>query len=116
MSAARKAAAWLDSPQANVAWKLMAAIALIISVFVAVQQWDMTACQARYNEASNASTRARAEAAEADRRALDDLLLVVADEPDAALAAVRHYNQVRAQADEQRRLNPVPPSPQETCG
>jgi hypothetical protein len=116
MTAARRIARWLTSTPVDIAWRLMAAVALVISVYVAIQQWDMTACQARYNEASNASTRARAEAAEADRRAIDELLRVVADQPDAALSAVRHYNQVRDQADEQRRLNPVPPSPQETCG
>ena len=116
MTAARTVAGWLASRQADITGKIMAVVALLLSVFVAVQQWDMTACQARYNEASNASTRARAEAAEADRQALDQLLQVVADNPDAALSAVREYNMSRRAADEQRRANPVPPSPQETCG
>jgi hypothetical protein len=116
MTAARTVAGWLASRQADITGKIMAAVALVLSVFVAVQQYDMTACQARYNEASNTSTRARAEAAEADRRALDELLQVVADNPDAALNAIRRYNMTRRAADEQRARNPVPPSPQETCG
>ncbi|WP_433793929.1 hypothetical protein [Actinoplanes sp. CA-252034] len=116
MTAARAVAGWLASSQADITGKVMAGVALILSVFVAVQQYDMTACQARYNEASNASTRARAEAAEADRRAIDELLQVVADQPDSALGEVRRYNTARAVADEQRRRNPVPASPAETCG
>ena len=115
MTAARSVARWLSSRQADVAWKLMAAVALLLSVFVAVRQYDMTACQARYNEASNSSQRARAEAAEVDRQAQDRLLRAIADAPASALNAVRQYNASRAAADEQRAQNPVPPSPQETC-
>ncbi|BAL85454.1 hypothetical protein AMIS_2340 [Actinoplanes missouriensis 431] len=109
-------ARWLTSRPADIAWRLMAAVALLLSVMIGVRQVQMTSCQARYNESANSSTRARAEAAEADRQALDELLRVVADQPDAALSEIRRYNMARAQADEQRRLNPVPPSPQETCG
>lgn len=113
MTAAKR---WLDGPAANRLWKIMAAVALLLSVAVGLRQYRMTACQARYNEASNVSQQARAEAAEADRVALDRLLRVVARTPQEALDAIRGYNSARDDADRQRAANPVPPPPSETCG
>ena len=107
---------WLSSRQADIAWKIMAAVALALSVTIGVRQYQMTQCQARYNEASNASQRARAQAAEADRQAQDAMFTAVAANPRGAIAAIRQYNQARAAADAQRASNPVPPPPSETCG
>lgn len=116
VAAAYRVKTWLESRQANMAWKVMALAALMVSVAVGVQQIRMTGCQARYNEASNVSQRARAEAAGTDREALDRMLVAVADDPKTALAAIRTYNDSRRQADLQRAANPVPPPPSETCG
>lgn len=107
---------WLASRQADAAWKIMALVALVLSVGIGARQYQMTACQARYAEVSNASQRARAEAATADREALDRLLQVVADDPDGAITAVREYNSARSVADEQRASHPVPPPPSGACG
>ncbi len=107
---------WLESGQANIAWKAMALVALVLSVVIGARQYQMTACQARYNEASNASQRARAAAAESDRVALDAMLIAVADSPREAIGAIRKYNAARAAADQQRQANPIPPPPSETCG
>lgn len=112
----RLAIAWLDSRTAIRIVQVMAAIALIVSVGIAVQQYRLTGCVARYNERSNESQRARAEAADSDRKALDDMLQVVADDPRQAIVAIRHYNDVRARADAQRANNPIPAPPSETCG
>lgn len=116
VAAAVRVKTWLESRQANLAWKAMALAALLLSVAIGVQQIRMTGCQARYNEASNISQRARAEAAATDRVAIDALLVAVADNPRSAIDAVRAYNESRRQADVQRAQNPVPPPPSETCG
>lgn len=107
---------WLSSRMADVLWKIMALVALVVSLAIGVRQFQMTACQARFNEASNASTRARAEAAEVDRRAVDDLMRSVAAHPREALEAIGRYNSARALGNEQRAANPVPPPPSDTCG
>lgn len=116
VAAADRVKSWLESRQANMVWKGMALAALLLSVVIGVQQIRMTGCQARYNEASNISQRARAEAAATDREALDRMLLAVADDPRSAIVAIRAYNESRRQADVQRAANPVPPPPSETCG
>lgn len=107
---------WLSSRMADALWKIMALVALLASLAIGARQFQMTACQARFNEASNASTRARAEAAEVDRRAVDDLMRSVAANPREALDAIGAYNTSRAQADRQRSASPVPPPPSDTCG
>lgn len=116
VATARRAIVWLDSRSAIRIVQIMAAIALVLSVGIAVRQYQLTSCVARYNERSNESQRARAEAADSDRKALDDMLQVVADNPRGAFEAIKHYNQVRAQADAQRARNPIPAPPSETCG
>lgn len=117
MSNLRRAmVAALDSRRAFRLVQLMAAAALLLSVWVGWQQYRMTKCQARYNEASATSTRARAAAAEADRQALDSLMLAVAEQPRGAIQAVREYNAVRRVTDQQRAANPLPPPPSQTCG
>lgn len=107
---------WLDSPTADLVWKAMAGVALLLSLAIGGVQLKLTACQAAYAEASNISQRARAEAAEADRLALDRMLQVVADNPRGSLDAIREYNATRAAADAQRERNPIPPPPSSTCG
>lgn len=107
---------WFGGRVANIAWKVMAAVALLLSIGIGYQQRQMTACQARYNEASNASQQARSLAAEADRQAVDELMRAVATNPRQALIAIRAYNAKRDLADRQREANPVPPPPSETCG
>jgi hypothetical protein len=111
-----RAVAWLDSRAADVIWKTMAFLALVASVLIGARQYEMTTCQAHYNEASNISQRARAEAAAVDRLALDRLLGAIADRPQDAIPAIRAYNVSRGEADAQRARNPVPAPPSETCG
>ncbi|XVU25820.1 hypothetical protein ACQPZJ_01810 [Actinoplanes sp. CA-054009] len=107
---------WLSSRLADAVTKMVAAIALVISLVVGVQLYQLNTCQVRYNEASNASTRERAEAYAADRQAIDDVIAAIAADPQEGLAAVRAYDARRAQADRQRDAAPVPPPPSETCG
>jgi hypothetical protein len=112
----RAAVNWLDSRQAaRLVW-LVAVATLSLCAVLAVKQYHLTRCQAAYAEASNASQRARAEAAETDRRAQDTLFQAIADQPREAIVALRKYNESRAIADEQRAKNPVPPAPSTNCG
>lgn len=116
MSPARRAVVFLDSRTAMRLVQVMAAVALLLSLLVGFKQYRMTECQASYNEQSNRSQQARAEAAATDRDALDKLLRAVADNPRSSIEAIKAYNQSRLAGDAQRARNPVPPPPSETCG
>jgi hypothetical protein len=116
VAAARRVLVWLDSGAATRLAKVVAAVALVLSVAVGVKEYALTQCQARYAEASNSSQRARAQAADVDRRAQDRLFQAIADDPGNAIASLRSYNDARAMADAQRASNPVPPAPSTTCG
>jgi len=107
---------WLDSRGADRAGKVLAVVAMTLSLVLGYAVYRQTRCQADYAAASNASTRARAEAAETDRTAQDTLFRAIADHPREAIAAVRQYNGARAQADAQRARNPIPPPPSTACG
>ncbi len=115
-SVSRAAVHWLDSRQAaRIVW-LVAVLALGMCVWLGLKQFDLTRCQAAYAEASNTSQRARAEAAEKDRQAQDLLFDAIADNPRAAIDALRAYNSAREAADRQRAQNPIPPAPSTNCG
>ncbi len=116
MSPATRVVVWLDSRQAARIVQAIALLALVLSVWFGIQQYQLTKCQARYAEVSNASQRARAQAADVDRRAQDSLFRAVADNPKTAIAEIRAYNLSRADADRQRAANPVPPPPSTNCG
>jgi hypothetical protein len=116
MSPTMLAIRWLDSrAAARLVW-IVALAALLLCVGLGIKQFQLTTCQARYAEASNASQRARADAAEVDRQAQDQLFRSIADNPRAALDAVQAYNRSRASADAQRAQNPIPPAPSTNCG
>jgi hypothetical protein len=112
----RRIVAWLDSRAATRVVQVMAMVALLVSFLIGYRQYELASCVARYNEASNVSQRARAQAAETDRRAQDELFRAIADDPRQAIAKLRIYNASRAQADAQRASNPVPPPPSTSCG
>lgn len=112
----RATVAWLDSRQAAALVQVVAALALFLSVVFSVEQYQLGRCQARYAEVSNASQRARAEAAQVDRAAQDSLFREVAEHPQTAIVAIRRYNAARSEADRQRAANPIPPPPSTKCG
>ncbi|MEU7609562.1 hypothetical protein [Micromonospora sp. NPDC049204] len=105
----------LDSPAVNMIVKVIAVLALALSVFVGVQQVQLTSCLAEYNEANNRSQAARYAAAEQDRQAQDELFRSIAEDPRSGIEALRQYNLSRDQADEQRRANPLPAPPSQRC-
>lgn len=122
MTQLQERTAWLDSPGVTRLLKVVAILSLLLAVGVGVQQARLTSCLAAYNEASNLSSRARTEAAEADRKAVDDMVKAIAEArraPDPAGAvdqALGGYLQARAFADGQRAGNPLPGPPSQTCG
>jgi hypothetical protein len=107
---------WLDSPAADRAWKLASAVALSLSMVLGYAVYQQNRCQAAYAEASNASQRARAEAAEVDRLAHDAMFNAIADDPSGSISAIRAYRDSRAAANAQRARNPIPPAPSTNCG
>ncbi len=111
-----RAARGLSSPAAELAVKLIAVLALMLSVFVGVQQVRFTRCLAEYNEANNRSQAARYAAAEQDRRAQDVLFRSIGEQPRAGIDALRTYNESREQADAARLANPLPAPPSQRCG
>ncbi|MFY1686508.1 hypothetical protein [Plantactinospora sp. WMMB782] len=111
----RKIVGALDSRTATRAVQLVAVVALLLSIYIGIEQRQLTACLAEYNEANNRVTAARYQAAEQDRQAQDAMFRAVADDPRSALGQIRQYTELRAQSDEQRRQNPLPSPPSQRC-
>jgi len=106
----------LTSTTADMAVKIVAVVALTLSVYIGVQQRQLTQCLAEYNEASNRSQAARYAAAEQDRQAQDVLFRSIGEQPRAGIEALRQYNESREKANETRRANPLPAPPSQRCG
>lgn len=121
---AEKAKGWLESPAIYRVFQFVAVASLLIGLSVGIRQYNLTGCLAQYNDATNKATAARTEAAAADRKALDDMVQAIVDaralSPEQAQAAVNKaltgYLVARASADGQRKGNPLPGPPSQTCG
>jgi hypothetical protein len=105
----------LDSRTADRTVRIIAVLALLLSVWVGVRQWRFTQCVADYNDASNSATAARTIAADQDRQAQDQMFRAIAADPTTGLDQIRQYNDLRARADEARRQNPQPAPPSQRC-
>lgn len=116
-------AAWLDRRSTTRILQIVAIVSLIASLFVNVKQRELTSCLASYNDRASAATSARAAANETTNIAIDKVitsiantsLLPVSQRQPAAAMAFQQYLKSRAAADEQRKLNPIPAPPSETC-
>lgn len=116
MAVARAVKQWLERPGIELSLKLLVIVSLGLGGWATFGQWQLTRCQAAYNEASNRSTAGRAQAAAEDREAVDDLVSSVIRDPANGLEALRGYESTRAAADQRRAENPVPPAPSTRCG
>ncbi len=113
----------LESPAMNNVFRVVAIISLLIGLSVGARQYRLTSCLTAYNEASNRATEQRAEAAAADRKALDDMIGAIAgarflppgEAGPAVSKALDGYLAARAAADQQRKSNPLPAPPSERC-
>jgi hypothetical protein len=121
---AERAKNWLDSEGVTRLFKLVAVASLLASLFVGVQQYELTACLAAYNEMSNANTQLRGQAAAEERAALDAWIAAVDDarrQPagsarDALDRAFDSYREARARIEGKRSVAPIPGPPSQTCG
>jgi hypothetical protein len=105
----------LEGPTVTLATKVVAVVALILSIVVGVKQYQLSNCLARYSDQQAAAQNARIVAADEDRAAQDTLFRAIAADPRHAINAVTVYNKARDSADEQRRQHPYPAPPSETC-
>lgn len=116
-------AAWLDRRSTTRLLQIVALLSLIASLFVGVKQYELASCLASYNDRASTATGQRAEANASTNAAIDKMirsiantgLLPAAQRPTAVTMAFQTYLQSRAAADEQRKLNPLPAPPSETC-
>lgn len=115
MATARGIRNWLNSSAADAVVRVIAVVALGLSVFVAVQQYSLTACLKDYNDAAAKSSAAARQAAEDDRKAENLLWNTVAKNPRSAFPAVLKYNQSRLDAEQKRKDSPPPEPPSEFC-
>lgn len=97
----------------------MGVLVLLTSVgvlWLGVQDDQQSDCNARYNEQQAASQRVRAEAAQADRDALEKLVRsLVDDNPGDNRERLEEYLASLAETDRERQENPVPPPPADLC-
>lgn len=116
--------AWLDSEGVTRLFKVVAMLSLLASLFVGVKQYELTSCLATYNDASNANSQARAQAAAEERSALDELISSIDEARSVPAAnartaldlAFREYAEQRARIEGKREVMPIPAPPSQTCG
>lgn len=114
---------WLDSRALTRAIQIVAVASLVLSLFVGVRQYTLANCLATYSDRASAATTQRADANAATTTAIDKFLrtlvnaqnLPQAQRQPAAEMAIQDYLTSRSAADEQRKLNPIPAPPSETC-
>jgi hypothetical protein len=123
MTGAVRAWRWLDSKAATRIIQVVAILSLFAALFVGVRQYSLADCLSQnLTDTSNASAQ-RLQAAEQDRKALDNMIAAIAGARSASPAeaqaqvngALDTYIEARRQSDEQRRRNPPPPPPSQAC-
>jgi hypothetical protein len=118
-----KARTFLDGAGVTRFIKVIAVLSLMAALFTGTRQYQLSDCLARYSEASNISQRARAEATEQDRKALDAMIAAVANARQLPAAQARavvdaafaDYGKARAFADGSRSVSPIPEPPSAKC-
>lgn len=107
----------MDSRAATRITSVIAFVTLMLSFALMTRQNSYSDCLAEYNDRAAASTGARIDAAESDRRDLDRMLETVVTATDRRLAgeALREYVRNRKLTDAKRAANPQPAPPSELC-
>lgn len=114
---------WLNSAGVARTIQVVAVISLILSLFVTVQQRQLTQCLANYNNAYATSAQARTDSAASTASAVDQFIsaLIAAtklpqDQQQAAgEKLLTTYEAERATANKQRLANPLPEPPKDRC-
>lgn len=92
---------------------LVSIMAVMLLTWRQQQQAD---CNAKYNQRKAVADQARAQAAEADRRALEKMVRTIVEPPAGdAQAALDEYLRTLDETDRKRQQNPVPPPPPDLC-
>lgn len=96
---------------------IVSTLAMIVSAVNTVRSSTYYHCQQRVNDALIRSQNARAEAAEQDRQAVDQMvasfLAIKPGNPGAGRTVLENYLKQRQEADKQRAAHPLPPP--ESC-
>lgn len=101
--------------------QILAAVSLAIALIVGIQQIRLNKCVAVWMDENSRINQIRTQASSQDRTAMDELVSAIAtsgDRKDPAQAvrdALQRYLKVRAEADRQRQLNPLPDAPSVVC-
>lgn len=92
-------------------------LALFLAALSGYENQSHARCQAGVNEALILAQRARSQAADDDRAALDRMVADVAQAHSAAdtRAALARYRATRSDADAKRAANPLPDLPDQVC-
>lgn len=114
---------WLDSRALTRAIQIVAVASLVLSLFVGVRQYTLANCLASYSDRASAATTQRADANASTTTAIDKMIRTIANAGQLPAAQQQHAVQMafqdyltsRGAADEQRKLNPIPAPPSETC-
>jgi hypothetical protein len=114
---ARRTWNWLASPSATRVISIGMVLYLMALGGLYRQQATIVECQAKYAEASSASTQARTLAAAEDREVLDGLInaIATATSREQTRLALENYRKTRLATDEKRRAHPLPEPPSRTC-
>lgn len=118
-----RVAQWLRGPVADIVLRLIIVLSLAFGVVSYFGYHSLAACVAGYNNQSSTADKARADAAERDRAALDGFIFSLSDartlpasEAKAqGQAAFDNYVRSRRETNEARAKNPLPPPPSEQC-
>lgn len=100
--------------------RVLGAVVAVVAAFTLIQNWSFNRyqnqvmqCQAEFAATVAQAIQGRAEATEADRQAIDNLVTSIADELDTddrtgIKQALEAYTETRAASDAQRAQNPYP--------
>ena len=115
MSLLRRTWGWLGGRSAVRVVQVMVIAITATVVFLAREQSENVACNARFNAETAKYDQRRAEIAASERKVLDDLWRQVRDNPGDFRASIDHYLEARRVADVARAESPTVPPPADLC-
>lgn len=106
---------WMGSRSAIRVIHVVVLLVTLTVIWLARQQSEIVACNARYNAASADYDRDRVAAAQRDREAHDAVLRALRSSPERLESELDRYFAQRAESDAQRANAPVVPPPADLC-
>lgn len=115
--------AWLDSFPVRFTLSVIAVLSLLVTAFNTYHNVAYARCLAGYNNRTSAVSVQRSQANQTTTDAIDVFIRTVVNngtlprdqQKTAFVNAYDNYLKARSAADEQRKLNPLPAPPSETC-